>query len=96
MEEGEEFEGSGAGDRAVGIAGGGGRGFFMEPVSPGIAMSLGRKIMSGKPSIIFKSHLHGLKRFHKKPPPAVPCNPRRPVPCPRTLRPAARYCLAAF
>ena len=29
---------------------------------PGIAMSLGRKIMSGKPSIIFKSHLHGLKR----------------------------------
>lgn len=44
MEEGEESEGSGAGDRAVGIAGGGGRGFFMEPVSPGIAMSLGQKL----------------------------------------------------
>ena len=31
MEEGEESEGSGAGDRAAGITGGGGRGFFMEP-----------------------------------------------------------------
>ena len=56
-------------------AGGGGKGFFPGPVGPGIAMSLGRKIMSGVPSIIFKSHLHGPKRSRKKafPPASCPC-----------------------
>jgi len=51
-----------------------GKGFFPGPVGPGIAMSLGRKIMSGVPSIIFKSHLHGPKRSRKKafPPPPAP------------------------
>ena len=46
----------------LGRRGRAGQGIFHLPVRPGIAMSLGRKIMSGKPSIIFKSHLHGLKR----------------------------------
>ena len=59
----------------------------MEPVSLGIAMSLGQKIMSGKPSIIFKSHLHGLKRFHKKPPPAAPAIPTALSPAPEPSDP---------
>ena len=44
-------------------------------VRPGITLSLGRKIMSGEPSIIFKSQLHGLKRIAQNPlpPPACPC-----------------------
>ena len=57
-----------------------GKGFFPGPVGPGIAMSLGRKIMSGVPSIIFKSHLHGPKRSRKKafpPPPALAPGLRR-------------------
>ena len=50
------------GQHGVRLGGGAGQGIFHLPVRPGIAMSLGRKIMSGEPSIIFKSHLHGLKR----------------------------------
>ena len=59
---------------------GDGEGIFHLPVRPGIAMSLGRKIMSGEPSIIFKSHLHGPKRSRKKafpPPPALAPGLRR-------------------
>ena len=57
-----------------------GRGCFQVPVTPGIAMSLGRKIMSGVPSIIFKSHLHGLKRNLKTPSPRPRPFPLRPAP----------------
>ena len=57
-----------------------GKGFFPGPVGPGIAMSLGRKIMSGVPSIIFKSHLHGLKRNLKTPSPRPRPFPLCPAP----------------
>ena len=62
------------GQHGVRLGGGAGQGIFHLPVRPGIAMSLGRKIMSGVPSIIFKSHLHGPKRSRKKafPPPPAP------------------------
>ena len=80
--EGTEGE---SGTRAAGWGqGGDGAGVFLVPAGPGIAMSLGRKIMSGKPSIIFKSQLHDLKRIAQNPlpPPSSPPLPhRKQMPC---------------
>ena len=59
----------------------GGRGrFFAVPVRPDISMNLGKNCFR-KAFNNFKFHLHGLKRYGKKPPPApqVPTrHPRRP------------------